>query len=59
MKRNFVSVIVKSASLAAAFLLFSALLGGCSEQERRGISPLPQNRPAQWENNPYGSSMRN
>lgn len=38
-------------------LLFGVLLlvlSGCTAQERSGISPLPQNRPADWENRPYG-----
>lgn len=42
-------------------LLFLVVLGllvlglsGCTPQERSGISPLPQNRPADWENRPYG-----
>ena len=30
-------------------------LSGCSPQERAGVSPLPQNRPAAWETNPYGN----
>ena len=56
--RQFAKVL-KNAALVAAFLFFTAVLAGCSEQERRGVSPLPQNRPVQWETNPYGSSMRN
>ena len=46
---------IAAAVLAAAFLY---LLAGCSEQERRGLSPLPQNRPAAWETQPCGP-MRN
>ena len=42
---------IAAAVLAAAFL---CVLSGCSEQERRGLSPLPQNRPATWETQPYG-----
>ena len=34
-----------------AFLLLAA---GCTENERRGVSPLPQNRPAEWESRPFG-----
>jgi len=59
MMRSIFPSSLKNAVLVAAFLLFFAVLTGCSEQERRGISPLPQNRPAEWELNPYGSSMRN
>ncbi len=58
MMRHFTEV-VKNAALPVAFLLFAVILTGCSEQERRGVSPLPQNRPVEWEINPYGSSMRN
>lgn len=50
---------VKNAAFPVAFLLLAVLIAGCSDQERRGVSPLPQNRPAGWETNPYGSSMRN
>lgn len=46
------SLPVAAAFWAAVFL--SALLCGCNEYERRGVSPLPQNRPAGWETNPYG-----
>lgn len=46
-----------AATLAAFFLI--AILGGCTEHERRGISPIPQNRPAEWEIRPYGPSFGN
>ncbi|MDD3153389.1 MAG: hypothetical protein PHS41_00870 [Victivallaceae bacterium] len=32
------------------FVSFGVLLGGCSPQERSGVSPIPQNRPTTWEN---------
>ena len=51
--------IFNAAALVAAFFLLALLACGCNEYERRGISPLPQNRPASWETNPYGNSMRN
>jgi hypothetical protein len=38
--------------LAAVFLL---LMSGCTQIERDGISPIPQNTPASWEINPYGT----
>lgn len=38
---------------AAAFLLLG-ILAGCTEYERRGVSPLPQNRPSSWEMQPFG-----
>jgi len=40
-------------------LLIVVFAGGCiTEQERRGYSSLPQNRPADWEDRPYGD-LRN
>ena len=41
---------------AAALLavLRAALAAGCTDIERRGISPIPQNRPASWETRPFG-----
>lgn len=54
-----VDLSVRNAAFLVAFLLLTIIFAGCSDQERRGVSPLPQNRPAGWETNPYGSSMRN
>ena len=42
-------------ALAAVFLLLS---GGCTQIEREGISPIPQNTPASWELNPYSDVFR-
>lgn len=53
-KRSFLTICA-AAFIAAVFLCF---IGGCSEYERRGYSPIPQNRPASWEMRPYGD-MRN
>ena len=39
------------AVLATAFFL-----SGCNEYERRGVSPLPHNRPAEWESRPFGQA---
>jgi hypothetical protein len=40
-------------------LLVIVIAGGCiTEEERRGYSSLPQNRPADWEDRPYGD-LRN
>ena len=36
---------------------FLLLMGACTEHERRGVSPLPQNRPADWESRPFGPMM--
>jgi len=35
-------------------VLLLAGIAGCTEYERKGISPLPQNRPSDWENRPWG-----
>ena len=48
MKRFFALAAV---GLTAAFLLLAA---GCTEIERNGMSPIPQNSPGAWEINPYG-----
>ena len=42
---------------AAALLavLLASLAAGCTDIERRGISPIPQNRPASWETRPFGN----
>jgi hypothetical protein len=37
---------------AAVFLLLNS---GCTQIERDGFSPIPQNTPASWELNPYGT----
>ena len=34
---------------AGVILLAVLFFSGCSPQERRGISPIPHNRPASWE----------
>ena len=40
---------------SAAVLILAALFfcSGCTELERQGYSPIPQNSPAGWELNPY------
>ena len=37
--------------IATAGVILTAVLffTGCSPQERRGVSPIPHNRPASWE----------
>ncbi|MBR6530357.1 MAG: hypothetical protein IKT43_02970 [Clostridia bacterium] len=32
---------------------------GCTERERAGYSSIPQNSPAEWDLNPYGTQIRN
>ena len=39
--------------LFAVLLLLAFGLASCTEMERRGVSSIPQNRPASWENNPF------
>ncbi|MBN2640404.1 MAG: hypothetical protein JXR78_01990 [Victivallales bacterium] len=47
------------AILAFAFLSGITLLSGCmSEYEKRGISNIPQNSPANWENPSYQDITR-
>lgn len=52
------SLLRKSKLIVFCLFLFTLILicSGCdaimSPQERRGVSPLPQNRPASWENKP-------
>ena len=48
--------LIKAVLVTAFFFL---LAGGCTDYERAGLSPLPQNRPASWEVNPFGNSFRN
>jgi hypothetical protein len=43
-------------SVLLLLALLSALSGCITEQERRGYSDLPQNRPAAWESRPYGET---
>lgn len=44
--------LLTAVSVAAVFLLT-----GCTQIEREGISPIPQNTPASWEMNPYGEGV--
>ena len=39
--------------LAVAALFFCIVISGCTEIERQGYSPIPQNSPGAWELNPY------
>ena len=47
----------KEMSIRAVTILVAALLfmviSGCTEIERKGYSPIPQNSPGDWELNPY------
>jgi hypothetical protein len=58
MMTNNIKSRTKNIKLAVNILLLLSLLfalSGCmSPQERNGVSPLPQNRPASWES---GRSM--
>ncbi|MBR7130676.1 MAG: hypothetical protein IKC82_01625 [Lentisphaeria bacterium] len=38
--------------------VFLSVFSGCTQIERDGISPIPQNTPASWEINPYGDVFR-
>ncbi len=39
---------------AAVVLTVAFFLIGCTPQERSGLSPIPQNSPASWENSAWG-----
>ncbi len=41
--------------MTAVFLL--AVSAGCTQLERDGFSPIPQNSPPSWEVNPYGDGV--
>ena len=43
-------------SVFCAVLATAFLFSGCNEYERRGVSPLPHNRPAEWESRPFGNA---
>lgn len=43
---------IRAVTLIVAALLFLAA-AGCTEIERNGYSPIPQNSPGEWEINPY------
>jgi hypothetical protein len=46
---------IKILAYTFLFVILCGFLYGCqSEQEKRGVSPIPFNRPASWEENPYG-----
>ncbi len=49
---------MKLSAVILLTLLAAAWLAGCTPQEKQNLSPIPQNRPTNWELNPYGS-MRN
>ncbi len=44
---------VRSAVIFFAVCL-AALIGGCTDIERSGYSPIPQNSPGSWSYRPYG-----
>lgn len=47
----------KAKSISAVTIIVTALLflmiSGCTEIERKGYSPIPQNSPGGWELDPY------
>ncbi|MBQ4336433.1 MAG: hypothetical protein IJC34_04530 [Lentisphaeria bacterium] len=46
----------RSLLFCSAVLMTALFLSGCNEYERRGLSPLPHNRPAAWESRPFGDA---
>jgi len=51
-----ISLTITAVLMTAVFLLLG--IAGCTQIERDGISPIPQNTPASWELNPYGDVFR-
>ena len=51
-----ISLTIPAVLMTAVFLLLG--IAGCTQIERDGISPIPQNTPASWELNPYGDVFR-
>ena len=47
---------IREILICSAVLLTALFVSGCNEYERRGLSPLPQNRPAAWETHPLGGA---
>ena len=43
----------RSIAAVSILVLIAIVIGGCTEIERRGYSPIPQNSPGSWEINPY------
>ncbi|MCI5779979.1 MAG: hypothetical protein MR051_09245 [Lentisphaeria bacterium] len=50
---------ISAVVIATAAFLYAALSAGCTELERNGMSPIPQNSPGAWELNPYGEMIGN
>lgn len=48
--------ITRAVALIATALSF--VIAGCTQIERDGLSPIPQNTPSHWEINPYGDVFR-
>ena len=48
-------LIIRLFAAASLAMILTALAAGCTDIERRGISPIPQNRPAGWETRPFGN----
>ena len=46
---------IAAVCMTAVFLLLAAV--GCTQLERDGLSPIPQNTPSSWEMNPYGDGV--
>lgn len=44
----------KIAILTVIIAVITVFFAGCTELEREGLSPIPQNSPGGWEINPYG-----
>ena len=58
MKRHADGKSMERSGILLMLALLFLLIGGCTEYERAGFSPIPQNSPASWELTPYGD-LRN
>lgn len=58
MKKSLAKIITERWGICVMLTLLFLLIGGCTEYERAGYSPIPQNTPCGWEINPYGD-LRN
>ena len=45
---------IKYTAFFAAVVMVLTIASGCTDIERRGYSPIPQNSSPSWSNNPYG-----
>lgn len=52
MSRSAKDITIRAVTIFVTALFF-LMISGCTEIERKGYSPIPQNSPGSWELNPY------